>query len=91
MRIRYRTPSRRDAVAERRAERNPPRETGDVREPIDLDLRSAGGPHLRLEPRRGYLSWRAIDVDTGVVSGAALKTLLHRIADALPISRLHDV
>ena len=57
----------------------------DVRQPITLDLRSAGGRHLRLEPRRGYIAWRAVDVDSGVVlDGGALKTLLHAIADDLP-------
>ena len=57
----------------------------DARQPVDLDLRTWGGPHLRIEPRLGYVSGRAIDVQTGKpVDCAALKTLLHRIADRLP-------
>ena len=44
-----------------------------------------GGPCMVLEPRRGYVAWRARDVDSGdVVHIAALKELLHRIADDLP-------
>ena len=57
----------------------------DLRQPIALDLRTWGGRHLRIEPRQGYISARAIDAATGdVVECAALKTLLHRIADSLP-------
>ena len=57
----------------------------DARLPIVLDLRTYGGALLRIEPRPGYVSVRVIDDDTGqVVHCAALKTALHRIADALP-------
>ena len=57
----------------------------DFRQPFTLDLRSAGGPHLHIEPRRGYVSWRAVDMGTGCVTHcAALKELLHHIADDLP-------
>lgn len=57
----------------------------DCRQPISLDLSSYGGPRLRIEPRPGYVSSRAIDEDTGrVVCVAALKTLLHSVADGLP-------
>lgn len=60
-------------------------EPDDVREPVELDLRSYGGKRLRFEPRRGYIATRLIDADTGaVLKCAALKTLLHGIADALP-------
>ncbi len=52
----------------------------DLRQPFDLDLRTWGGRHLRIEPRHGYISARAVDADTGeVVACAALKTLLHGI------------
>ena len=77
-------------AAEMRAARErddgvPDRADIDTRAPISLDLRSAGGPHLILEPRLGYVAWRARDVETGdVIHCAALKELLHRIADELP-------
>ena len=57
----------------------------DARQPIDLDLRTWGGPHLLIEPRVGYIAGRALDAETGaVVACCALKTLLHGIADKLP-------
>lgn len=57
----------------------------DRRLPFTLDLRTWGGPHLHIEPRLGYISARALDAATGRVVGcAALKTLLHDIADRLP-------
>jgi hypothetical protein len=56
----------------------------DQRQPFDLDLRSWGGPVLHIEPRRGYIAARAIDESGQVVACAALKTLLHRVADSLP-------
>lgn len=60
----------------------------DGRECIDLDLRSAGGRHLRLEPRLGFLAWRCIDVETDTCTkSAALKTLLRWVADDLPMQR----
>ncbi|MEY2854600.1 MAG: hypothetical protein RL030_1732 [Pseudomonadota bacterium] len=55
----------------------------DHRQPFDLDLTSWGGPRLHVEPRLGYIAARAIG-DDGTVTVAALKTLLHGIADALP-------
>jgi len=49
-----------------------------------LDLRGAGGPLLRFEPRAGYIGWRQCD-EAGQVTGcAAIKTLLHLAADGLP-------
>ncbi len=60
----------------------------DRRQPIDLDLTSWGGPRLHIEPRLGYIAARAV-ADDGSVQVAALKTLLHRIADGLPRSSLH--
>ena len=40
---------------------------------------------LMIVPRLGYVSWRAVDVDTGtVLHCAALKELLHWIADRVP-------
>lgn len=55
----------------------------DCRDTITLDLRSYGGRLYRIEPRLGYIACRATD-DSGQVECAALKTLLHRIADSLP-------
>lgn len=63
----------------------PVRTDADCRVPISLDLRCVGGRDLVLEPRRGYVAWRARDAATGEVVGcAALKQLLHRLADDLP-------
>lgn len=57
----------------------------DCRQPFEVDLRSAGGFHLHVEPRLGYVAWRAIDLQTGHVRYcAALKEMLHHIADDLP-------
>lgn len=68
------TPTAGDAVDEPR----------DLRQPITLDLRSAGGPLVTLEPRIGYIGWRVRDEAGEVSECAALKTLLHRMADRLP-------
>lgn len=54
----------------------------DYREPITLDLRSAGGDLLVLEPCFGKIAWRL--TGGSMHDRAALKTLLHRIADSLP-------
>jgi hypothetical protein len=56
----------------------------DCRQPFTLDLRSAGGDCWHIEPRRGYVAWRAIDFAGQVKHCAALKTLLTRIAADLP-------
>ena len=56
----------------------------DTRQTIDIDLTSHGGPRLRIEPRVGYVSCRLVNLDTGAVECAALKTLLHTLADNLP-------
>lgn len=57
----------------------------DCRDPLELDLRSYGGPRLRIEPRIGYIACRVIDLDAGsVVACCALKTALHEIANKLP-------
>ncbi len=91
MRTRYRTAQQRELAQQRKADAE--RAAGiqdrepveDWRRPCMLDLRGAGGSRLVLEPRRGYLSWRARNADTGEVTDcAALKTLLHRLADELP-------
>lgn len=63
---------------------SPISEPVDMRQPITLDLRSAGGPLVTLEPRVGYIGWRALDEAGQVSECAAIKTLLHRIADRLP-------
>jgi len=75
----------RDARAEaKRAAGDPMRTDDDFRSAIVLDLRGGHGPNLVLEPRRGYIAWRARDADTGkVVAVASLKQLLHQIADEL--------
>lgn len=53
----------------------------DRRQPFDLPLASAGYLNLRIEPRLGYVAWRAVDIGTGeVVACAALKALLREIA-----------
>jgi hypothetical protein len=90
-------PKRRPDWAERRADAEraegiPDRPAlTDCRLPITLDLRSAGGQLLTLEPRLGYVAWRAVNEAGAVVHVAALKELLHRIADDLPraLGRAH--
>lgn len=53
--------------------------------PIPLDLREVGGPNLTLHKCRRGQAWRAVDEATGkAVARAALKELLHKIADGLP-------
>ena len=90
MRIRYTRRSQSDALAEARMQRAaeagiPVRTDADCRRPIRLDLTSAGGPKLTLYPRRGYQAWRAVDDNSGeVVECAAIKALLHSLADSLP-------
>ena len=70
---------------EERAAGIPDRTHDDCRQPFPLDLRSYGGPNLRIEPKRGYVASRAVDAETGkVIACAALKTLLRGIADSLP-------
>ena len=56
----------------------------DNRQTITLDLRAAGGGIETLEPRIGYVAWRRTAESGEVKDCAALKTLLHRIADELP-------
>jgi hypothetical protein len=57
----------------------------DLRQPFPLLLNSAGFHDLNIEPRLGYVSWRAVDIESGeVLHCAALKELLHWIADRLP-------
>lgn len=57
----------------------------DARQPFTLLLQHSGGHDLRIEPRLGYVSWRAVDIHSGqVMHCAALKELLHRVADELP-------
>ena len=87
----YGTPEQRFRSRERRAqwERDsgiPDREPmTDARQPFALDLKAFGFRSLRIEPRIGYVAWRALDADTGeVLHVAALKELLHWIADKVP-------
>ena len=57
----------------------------DTRAAFDLPLKAAGYFDLLIQPRLGYVSWRAIDKATGtVLHCAALKELLHWIADRVP-------
>ncbi len=57
----------------------------DCRLPFDLPLRHAGWLDLRIEPRLGYVSWRAVDAETGeVLHCAAIKELLRWIARQVP-------
>jgi hypothetical protein len=56
----------------------------DIRQPFDLPLSSAGWVDLHIEPRRGYVSWRAVDPSGAVLHCAALKELLRWVALQLP-------
>ncbi len=57
----------------------------DTRHPFDLPLQHAGFLDLRIEPRLGYVSWRAVDAASGeVLHCAALKELLRWIAGQVP-------
>ena len=57
----------------------------DGRQPFTLDLKAAGFHDLRIEPRIGYVAWRAVDVESAqVLHCAALKELPHWIADRVP-------
>lgn len=86
--MRIRTAAQRHRSQERKAQAEreagiPDRVDADFRTACLLDLRGAGGPLLTLEPRRGYHAWRMVE-DGKVIGCAALKTLLHRIADQMP-------
>ena len=57
----------------------------DMRSPIRFDLAAEGYRDVIAEPRVGYVAWRLLDAQSGeVIECAALKTLLHRLADRLP-------
>lgn len=91
MKRQWPTPAQRDRAAISRADAAraagipDPAPPDDTRQPFDLDLRGAGGRLLRIEPRRGFVAWRAVDVESGEVRHqAALKELLHKLADDLP-------
>lgn len=57
----------------------------DCRVAFPLPLKSAGFRDLQIEPRLGYVSWRARDVETEeVIHCAALKELLRWIARQVP-------
>ncbi len=86
--MRIRTAAQRHRSQERKAqdERDAcihDRADADFRTACLLDLRGCGGPLLTLEPRRGYHAWRMVE-DGKVTDCAALKTLMHRIADQMP-------
>lgn len=77
-----------DARADRRradaeAAGEPERTDADFRSACVLDLRGAGGPALTLLPVRGKVAWRAVDESGAVVGRAAIKALLHLVADDL--------
>jgi hypothetical protein len=72
------------AAAEREAG-IPDRAQQDNRAPFSLPLKACGYRDLRIEPRLGYVAWRAVDADTGeVLHAAALKELLRWIAAQVP-------
>lgn len=76
----------RQAEARAQAEREagiPDRCPVEWRTPCTIDLRGAGGPLIELQPRLGYVSWRRVESGS-VTDCAALKTLLHRLADQMP-------
>ena len=57
----------------------------DPRQPFDLPLAHIGYRNLRIEPRSGYVSWRAVDADTGErLHAAALKEMLRWVAGQVP-------
>ncbi len=57
----------------------------DFRRPFSLALKSAGYRDLHIEPRLGYVAWRALDSETGeVLHCAALKELLRWVAAQVP-------
>jgi hypothetical protein len=57
----------------------------DARQPFLLELAACGFHDLRVEPRLGYIAWRAVRIDTGeCIRCCALKELLHWIADQIP-------
>lgn len=57
----------------------------DFRQPFQLSLKAAGWRDLHIEPRLGYVSWRALDAETGeVLHCAALKELLRWAAGQVP-------
>ena len=69
----------------RRPEPEHPRDDPkDGRQPIEIDLTSAGGQRWTLTPRDGYHAWNQIGSDGKTVKRAALKTLLRDLADELP-------
>lgn len=68
-----------------RREREPRDPIMDARLPIVIDLRSWGGRLLRIDPEPGLIKGRMSDGEFGdEIAVAALKTLLHSAADALP-------
>ena len=57
----------------------------DPRRPFLMPLKSAGYRDLHIEPRIGYVAWRALDADTGeLLHCAALKELLRWVAAQVP-------
>ena len=53
--------------------------------PVEIDLRTWGGPWVMIEPRPCRIAGKAIDMQTGdVLDSGELKTLLHRIAAGMP-------
>ena len=76
-------------AAQARWGRTPKREAveghDDIRQPIPLPLAHVGWRNVTLEPRRGYVSWRCRDDETGeVLRCAALKELLRWVARQVP-------
>lgn len=83
-RVRWRAAEAR-AEAERAAGLGDREPDTDARMPFALPLAAAGYRDLHIEPRLGYIAWRALDSRTGqVLHCCALKTMLHEIAGKLP-------
>lgn len=76
--------ARRDAADAERAAGIPDRAQDDVREPIELDMRCAGGPCVTFRPVARKTSWNAYDDSGRFLRRGTLKQLLHAFADQLP-------
>ena len=59
----------------------PDRGPVDLRQPVTLALSALGWRDVRLEPRFGYVAWRAVAVDTGEVLHSAFLRELKEAAN----------
>ena len=68
-----------------RADGIPDRGPADIRQPVTLQLSALGWRDIRLDPRLGYVAWRAVAIDTNeVLHCSASKELLRWIAKQVP-------